>query len=61
MPMGPTMKVLLILLIACFAALEFFHQLSDDNALNAIICLDPQAKPRDTGELLRQHHLHGHR
>jgi hypothetical protein len=55
------MKLLLILLVVCFAALEFFHHVSDGDALNAIICMDPQAKPRDPGELLRQHHLHGHR
>lgn len=52
------MKYLLILLLIGLAALEFFHQLSNDQSLDALTCAEPQS--HRAGERLRQH-LHNHR
>lgn len=54
------MKILLtILLLAGFAALEFFHHVSNGRALETIVCADPPAKMKSASELLQQH-LQGH-
>lgn len=54
------MKYLLILLLVGFAALEFFHHLSDQHAINNAVCVDPALQSQAARELLREH-LRSHR
>jgi hypothetical protein len=56
------MKYLLILVLIGLAALEFFHQLSNNHALEALTCAEPRALQQEqrAGERLRQH-PHSHR
>jgi hypothetical protein len=54
------MKYLLILLLlACLAVVEYFHHRSHDHATDAKAHTAPQAKSEQARELLRQH-LYGH-
>jgi len=57
---SPMTKYLLILLLAGFAALEFFHHLADGRAVNDVVCVDPALQSQAGRELLREH-LRSHR
>ena len=56
------MKYALALLLIVLAALEFYYQLGDGQALDALVCAEPQAAPqsRQVRERLQQH-LQSHR
>ena len=51
--------LLVILLLASFAGLEFFHELSNSNAPGAAVCMAPDSKADAIADTLFQH-LHGH-
>jgi hypothetical protein len=53
------MKYLLILLLVCLAAVEYFHHRSEGHASHALTDTTPQAKAEGAREMLRQH-LYGH-
>jgi DNA-binding GntR family transcriptional regulator len=52
-------KYLLILLLVCLAAVEYFHHRSEGHAHHALTDAAPQAKGDAAREMLRQH-LYGH-
>jgi hypothetical protein len=53
------MRYLLFLLLACLAAVEYFHHLSDAHTVHQTAHATPQEKAEGVRDLLRRH-LHNH-
>ena len=52
--------LLVVLVVAALAGLEFLHELGDEPGVGATMCTDPATQRSSMADLLLMH-LHGHR